>query len=161
MPLMTSPTRDWPSAILKFLGFTVLVTVAVALVSPALNAPLRLVNLAVFFLFAAIISGLSWLVMPRLGACTEGKNPLLRWTILIAALLGTGTVGTAIATAIGYYGFSLGRYVSPLRLFAGALPVALAVTVTVGVITTWIVSGRDRLEQTRAALEARSVCTCT
>jgi len=61
-----------------------------------------------------------------------------------------------MAAAIGYYGFGAGQgLVSPIVLFANTLPVALAITVVVGVITTLIVSNKERLEASRAALQAQ------
>jgi len=141
--------------ILKFIGFTLLVTAIVAAVAPSLPASDSYIDIAVFFLFTLIIGGLSWTVMPSLGAWTEPKPPPLRWTILVSALLGTGTVGTAIASAIGYYGLGVERGSPPLLLFGQTLPVALPITVVVGVITTLIVAGKDRLEISRMALETQ------
>jgi len=148
---------NWPLTVLKLIGFTALITAIVAAIAPSYWASDRHSDLAVFFLIALIISALSWSVMPTLGAWTEHKPPLLRWTILVSALLGTGTVGTAIASVIGYYrGFGVARDAfPPLLLFGNTLPVALAVTVVVGVITTLIVSNKERLEASRAALQAQ------
>jgi len=155
MSTQTMP-RHWALSIAKFFGFTLLITVIVAAIAPSYWASNRHSDLAVFFFIALIIGGLSWSVMPALGAWTEHKPPLLRWTILVAALLGTGTLGTAIAAAIGYYGFGAGRgAVSPVLLFVNTLPVALAVTLVVGVITTLIVSNKERLEASRMALQTQ------
>ncbi len=142
-------------ALLKFIGFTLLVTAVAAAIAPALPAANFTVDVAVFFLFTLIIGGLSWTFLPLLGARTEHKPPVLRWTILVAALIGTGTVGTALASAIGSYGFGVKTGVSPLLLFGETLPVALPFTVVVGVITTIIVAGKDRLEISRQALETQ------
>jgi len=151
-----SMPRHWTLNIAKFIGFTLLITAIVAAIAPSYWASNRHSDLAVFFVIALIIGGLSWSVMPTLGAWTEHKPPLLRWTILVSALLGTGTVGTAIAAAIGYYGFGAGRgLISPMVLFLNTLPVALAVTVVVGVITTLIVSNKERLEASRMALQTQ------
>ncbi|MGH9663007.1 MAG: sensor histidine kinase [Bryobacteraceae bacterium] len=109
------------------------------------------VHVAVFFLFTLIIGGLSWAIMPTLGCWTEHKPMFLRWTILVSALLGAGTVGDAIASAIGYYLFGVDR--SALHLFAESLLTALAAAVIVGAITTVIVSNKERLEGARAALQ--------
>ena len=148
--------RHWTLNIAKFIGFTVLITAIVAAIAPSYWASNRHSDLAVFFFIALIIGGLSWSVMPTLGAWTEHKPPLLRWTILVSALLATGTVGTAIAAAIRYYGFGAGKSVySPMLLFTNTLPVALAVTVVVGVITTLIVSNKERLEASRMALQTQ------
>lgn len=147
--------RKWTLDIVKFIGFTVLVTAAVAVVAPALPASSAYRDIAVFFLITFIIGGLSWSVMPALRRWTEPHPVLLRWTILVAALLGTGTAGTAIASAIGYYGFGVERGRSPLHLFGLTLPVALPITVVVGVITTLIVTGRKRLEASRTALQTQ------
>jgi hypothetical protein len=139
--------------IVKVIGFTVLVTAIATVVIPTLWMSNRHTDLAVFFLITLIIGALSWSVMPTLGAWTEHKPPLLRWTILVSALLGTGTVGTAIASAIGYYASGVERGQSPLNLFGETLPVALPITVVVGVITTVIVAGKGRLQASRAALQ--------
>ena len=80
---------------------------------------------------------------------------LLRWTILVSALVGTGTLGTAISSAIGYYGFGVERGGSPFLLFGHVLPVALPITVVVGVTTTVIVTSRKRLEASRMALQTQ------
>lgn len=146
-------SRNWPMNALKFIGFTLLVTAIAAVVAPSLPASASYIDIAVFFLITLIIGGLSWTVMPSLGEWTEHKPPLLRWTILVSALIGTGTVGTAIASAIGYYGFGVERGASPLYLLGLTLPVALPITVVVGVITTIIVAGRGRLERSREALQ--------
>ena len=145
--------RHWTLTIVKLIGFTALITTIVAAIAPSYWASNRHSDLAVFFFIALIIGGLSWTVMPALGAWTEHKPPLLRWTILVSALLGTGTAGTAIAATIGYYGFGAGR--GPILLFANALPVALPVTLVVGVITTLIVSNKERLEASRTALQTQ------
>jgi signal transduction histidine kinase len=130
--------------------------VIVAVIAPSYWASNHHSDLAVFFFIALIIGGLSWSIMPTLGAWTEHKPPLLRWTILVSALLGTGTLGTAIAAAAGYYAFGAGQGAfSPLRLFANTLPVALAITMVVGVITTLIVSSKERLEASRTALQTQ------
>ena len=147
--------RNWTLNIVKFIGFTGLVTAALAAINPSLWSSDRHSDLAVFFLITLIIGALSWSVMPTLGAWTEHKPPLLRWTILVSALLGTGTVGTAIASVIGYYrGFGVARDAfPPLLLFGNTLPIALSITVVVGVITTLIVSNKERLAASRAALQ--------
>jgi signal transduction histidine kinase len=148
--------RRWTITIVKLIGFTALITTIVAAIAPSYWASDRHSDLAVFFFIALIIGGLAWTVMPALGAWTEHKPPLLRWTILVSALLGTGTLGTAIAAAIGYYGFGAGRgAISPTVLFANTLPVALSVTVVVGVLSTLIVSNRERLEASRMALQTQ------
>jgi two-component system, LytTR family, sensor histidine kinase AlgZ len=154
---MSTPTmpRYGTLDIVKFIGFTVVLTAVVAAIVPSLPASDAYIDLAVFFLITLIISGLSWTVMPTLGEWTEHKPPLLRWTILVSALLGTGTLGTAIASAIGYYGFGVERGESPLHLFGETLPVALPITVVAGVITTLIVSNKERLEASRMALQTQ------
>jgi two-component system, LytTR family, sensor histidine kinase AlgZ len=148
--------RNWPMDILKFIGFALLVTAIAAAISPSLAASGSYIDIAVFFLFTLIIGGLSWAIMPPLGAWTENKPLLFRWTILVSALMGTGTAGTAIASAIGYYGFGgVEGGASPLHLFSKILSVALPVTVVVGVITTVIVAGKGRLETSRMALQTQ------
>jgi two-component sensor histidine kinase len=147
--------RNWALGLVKLIGFTVLVTVIAMVVIPTLWLSDRHTDVAVFFLITLIIGGLSWAVMPTLSEWTEHKTLLLRWTILVSALLGTGTVGTAIASAIGFYGFGVERGQSPLHLFGETLPVALPITVVVGVITTLIVAGRERLEASRMALQTQ------
>ena len=147
--------RNRTLEIVKFIGFTVLVTAIATAVIPTLWTSDRHADIAVFFLITLIIGGLSWLVMPALGAWTEHRPLLLRWTILVSALLGTGTAGTAIAAAIGYFGFGVDRSRPPLHLFGNTLPFALAITLVVGIITTVIVSGRDRLEASRTALQTQ------
>jgi len=155
MSTQTMP-RHWTLNIAKFIGFTVLITVIVAAIAPSYWASNRHSDLAVFFFIALIIGGMSWSVMPALGAWTERKQPLLRWTILVSALLGTGTLGTAIAAGVGYYGFGAGQgSVTPTLLFTNTLPVALAVTLVVGVITTLIVSNKERLAASRMALQTQ------
>jgi sensor histidine kinase YesM len=149
----TTMPRDWTLNVVKFIGFTMLVTAIVAAIAPSLPASDAAIDIAVFFLITLIISGLSWSVIPTLGEWTEHKPPLLRWTILVSALFGTGTLGTAIAASIGYYGFGVARGASPQHLFGETLPVALPITVVVGVITTLIVSNKERLEASRAALQ--------
>jgi two-component system sensor histidine kinase AlgZ len=152
----TTMPRHWPLNVLKVIGFTVLITAIVAAIAPSYWASNRHSDLAVFFFIALIIGGLSWSIMPALGAWTEHKPPLLRWTILVSALLGTGTLGTAIAAVIGYYAFGIARgALSPILLFTNTLPVALAVTVVAGVITTLIVSNKERLEASRMALQSQ------
>jgi two-component sensor histidine kinase len=146
---------NWPLNVVKFLGFTLLVTAIVAVVAPSLPASEASIDIAVFFLITLIIGGLSWSVMPSLGEWTEHKPPLLRWTILVSTLLGTGTLGTAIAAVIGYYGFGIARDASALHLIGETLPVALPITVVVGVITTLIVSNKERLEASRTALQTQ------
>jgi two-component system sensor histidine kinase AlgZ len=141
--------------ILKFIGFTLLITAIVVVVAPSLPASDAYIGIAVFFLFTLIIGGLSWTVMPSLGKWTENLPTPLRWSILVSALIGAGTVGTAIAAAIGYYEFGVERSASPLLLFGQTLPVAIPITVVVGVITTIIVAGRERLEISRVALETQ------
>jgi two-component sensor histidine kinase len=147
--------RNWPLDIVKFIGFTLLITTIVAAIVPALPATAGYIDIAVFFLITLIIGALSWSVMPTLAEWTEHYPPLLRWTILVSALLGTGTLGTAIAAAIGYYGFGAERDGSLLLLFGHTLPVALPITVVVGVITTLIVSNKERLVASRMALQAQ------
>jgi hypothetical protein len=152
----TAMPRSWTLNILKFIGFTVLITVIVAAIAPSYWASNHHSDLAIFFLIALIIGALSWSVMPTLGAWTEHKPPLLRWTILVSALLGTGTLGTAIASVIGYFGFGVGRGAfPPMFLFGNTLPVALPITMVVGVITTLIVSNKERLEASRMALQTQ------
>ena len=102
-----------------------------------------------------IIGGLSWMVMPTLAIETTHSPVLLRWTILVSALLGTGTVGTAITSAIGHYGFGAHRFPSALTLFGQMLPVALPITVVVGVITTVIAVSKGRLEASQLALQTQ------
>lgn len=148
-------TRNWPMDVLKFIGFTALVTAIVVAIAPSLPASEFYIDIVVFFLFTLIIGALSWAVIPSLGKWTEHKPPLLRWTILVSALLGTGTVGTAVASAIIRYGFRVERVASPLHLFGLTLPVALPITVVVGVITTIIVAGKRRLEASREALQTQ------
>jgi two-component sensor histidine kinase len=147
--------RNWTLDIVKFIGFTMLVTATVVAIAPSLPASSSAIDIAVFFLITLIIGGLSWTVMPTLGKWTAPMPALHRWTILVSALLGTGTVGTAVSSAIGYYGFGVDRGQSPLRLFSEVLPVALPITVVVGVITTLIVTGRKRLEASRMALQTQ------
>jgi two-component system sensor histidine kinase AlgZ len=148
--------RHWTLTIVKLIGFTALITAVVAAIAPSYWASDRHSDLAVFFFIALIIGGLSWSVMPALGKWTEHKPPLLRWTILVSALLGTGTLGTAIAAATGYYGFGAGRgAVSPALLFGKTLPVALSVTVVVGVISTLIISNKERLAASRMAFQTQ------
>src|SRR5579863_7235327 len=105
----TAMPRDWTLNIVKFIGFTLLVTAAVAFIAPSLPASSDYVDLAVFFLITLIIGGLSWTVMPPLGKRTANMPFPVRWTILVSALLGTGTLGAAISSAIGYYGFGVER----------------------------------------------------
>jgi two-component system sensor histidine kinase AlgZ len=138
----------------KLLGFSLLVTVVVAGVlnarfrspGPAIAAPLTS-----FLVYTLIISGLCWAVMPILGKWTEHKPLVLRWSILVGALLVLGTVGTAIAAAVIYYAF--GR--QPFVVFGLSLATALPITVVVGVVTTLIVSNKERLEISRAALQTQ------
>jgi two-component system sensor histidine kinase AlgZ len=145
--------RRWTLKLLKFIGFTVLVTAIVAAIVPRLPASNPYTDLTILFLIVLINGGLCWIVMPTLGEWTEHMPPLLRWTILVSALLATGTVGTAIASAIGQYGFGIGR--GPLRLFGVILPVSLPITVAVGVITTVIVASKERLENSQLALQTQ------
>lgn len=144
--------RRWTLDLAKFLGFTLLVTAVVA-VGLRRPRPGFGVDIAIFFLFTLIIGGLSWAIMPTLGHWTEPKPFLLRWTILVSALLSIGTVGDAIAAVIGQSWF--GPDQSVLNWFAESLFPALAVTVIVGSITTVIVSSQQRLENSRAALAAQ------
>lgn len=140
-----------PLQIVKLVGFSVLLTAIAASISPFYWASNRHSDLVAFFVISLVIGGLSWIVMPLMGAWTEHKPLVLRWTILVSALVGTGTVGTALASAIGNYGFGAGR--SAPDLFLTALPVALPVTIVAGVITTLIVSNKERLANTRSALQ--------
>src|ERR1051326_2903790 len=149
MSTATMP-RNWPLNVVKVIAFTVLITAIVAAIAPSYWASNRHSDLAVFFLISLIISSVAWIIMPVLGKWTEHQPPLLRWTTLVSALLGAGTVGSAIASAIVHYGFGAGE--SYLLLLGNTLPVALPITVTVGVITTLIVAGRERLEISRTAL---------
>lgn len=149
--------HNWPKDILKFIGFTLLVTAIVVAIAPSLPVSDSYIGIAVFFLIVLINGGLSWAVMPSLEEWTANKPLLLRWTILVTALTGTGTVGTAIASVIGYYGFGVERSASPLHFFGETLPVALPSTVIVGVITTIIIAGKDRLETSRLALQTQQL----
>jgi two-component system sensor histidine kinase AlgZ len=153
MSAQTMP-RNWPLDILKFIGFTVLVTAGVVAIAPALPASEAYVDIAIFFLITLIIGGLSWMVMPTLAIETTHSPVLLRWTILVSALLSTGTVGTAITSVIGHYGFG-DRFSSALTLFGQMLPVALPITVVVGVITTVIAVSKGRLEASQMALQTQ------
>ena len=111
------------------------------------------VYIAIFLVHALIISALCWLVIPQLGAWTEHHPWAVRWTILISALLGLAVAGTVFASLILRYTFSWVRTV-PFGIFFGeALATAVPVTIIVGVITTLIVAGRERLEGSRAALQ--------
>jgi two-component sensor histidine kinase len=152
MSTETMPLK-WTLQIAKFIGYSLLVTAVGAAMAPNWWASDRHSGLAVFFLITLIIGGLSWTVIPALGEWTEPKPVLLRWSILVSALLVTGTVGTAIAAAIGRYGFGVDRDQSLLHLFGDTLPVALPITLVVGVITTIIVAGRERLARSRMALQ--------
>jgi hypothetical protein len=147
--------RHWTLGIAKLIGFTVLVTAIGMAVIPTLWTSDRHTGVGVFFLITLIIGGLSWAVMPALSEWTEPRPPLLRWTVLVSALLGTGTAGTAIASAVGHYGFGVEQGQSPLHLFGETLPAVLPITLVVGVITTLIVAGRERLEASRMALQAQ------
>jgi two-component system, LytTR family, sensor histidine kinase AlgZ len=146
--------RKWILDLSKLLGYSLLVaSILAAILTAALRLPLRAVasSIAVNLIFTLIIGGLSWAVIPKLGAWSEHKPVLVRWPLIVIVLLCTGTVGTAIASAIGHYGFGADQ--SLWHLFGQSLIMALPVTVVVGLLTTVIQSGRDRLAASNVALQ--------
>lgn len=146
-------SRRWTLDLAKFLGFSAAVTaVALVIVVGLVRPPLAVFGSTVTasFLYTLAIAALSWAVMPILGFWTERKPALLRWTVLVGALLATGTVGSAIASRIS--SFVLGAPQSLLQLDGPSLLTAVPITVVVGVVTTLIVSNKERLENSRAEL---------
>ncbi len=103
---MPSEGSHWTLRLSKLFGYGVLITaVLVVTLLTILRVPLSAVSrmVAVYFVYTLIISALAWAVMPALGEWTEHKPLLLRWTILVAVLLGAGTLGSAIASPSAYY----------------------------------------------------------
>lgn len=146
----------WAIKVLKLASFAVMVTAvslfAMALLRAAFPSDVG-TYIAIFLVHSLIISSLCWLVMPRLGEWTGNHPWAVRWTILVTALLGSAVAGTAVASLMLRYTLPFVSTV-PFDVFFGvALETATPVTVIVGVITTLIVSGRERFEGSQAALQ--------
>jgi sensor histidine kinase YesM len=150
-------TRRWAIHLLKFAGFTLLVTAGVFVVSRFYHAvpPSQAfrVNIEMFFVYALIISGLCWLTMPYIGEYSEHWPWPLRWLAIVSVLFVLGTVGTAFATIVVHYALVQLAWVPIDLLFLRAWRTAMPFTVVVGSITTLIVVGNSRLELSRAALQ--------
>ncbi len=154
---MQSKARRWLLKTFKLLGFVLLVTLLFAVTFVAfLRVPLSAAGkmIAVYFVFIVIIGGLCWAVIPTLGEWTEHKPVLLRWAIIVAALLAAGTLGSAIASPIVHYGLGIGP-AGVFVVFAASLGSALPATLIVGVLTTIIASATDRLKVSQLALETQ------
>src|SRR5262245_11011303 len=155
---MPNEVSHWTLRLSKLFGYGLLVTgLLVITLLTILRVPLSAVSrmIAVYFVYALIISALAWSVMPALGAWSEHKPLLLRWTILVAALLGAGTLGSAIASPIAYYALHLAYPFGVLNVFGNSLMTALPVTLIAGVITTIIAASRDRLRDSQLALQTQ------
>jgi two-component sensor histidine kinase len=161
-------TRRWASNLLKFAGFSLIVTAAIFAIAMNMMpraAPLFIApNFAIYivyafastFVYAFCIGGLCWLAMPRLAGRLEGK-PALRWGILLGALIALGVLGTFLATLVMYYAYGFQLGVSLPTLFAQALRSALPITLIVGVITSIVKSGKGRLRASEAELQRQRV----
>jgi signal transduction histidine kinase len=154
---MQSKARRWLLKFSKLLGFGLLVTLLFAVTFVVfLRVPLPAVLnvITVYFVFIVIIGGICWAVIPTLGEWTESKPVVLRWAIIVAALLVAGTLGSAIASPIVHYGFRIGPG-GVFVVFAASLGQALPGTLIVGVLTTVIAAGTGRLKASQLALETQ------
>ena len=147
----------WAIDLLKLVGFTLLVTAAVFLVSSfygtVLPSPAVRVNIEMFFIYALIIGALCWLAVPHIGEYSEHWPWPLRWLTIVSALVALGAAGTALASAVVHYTLAEIEWVPIGDLFGHSWPTSVPFTVVVGVITTLIVAGNDRLELSREALQ--------
>lgn len=160
MAIVNTPVRSrYPTAVLlKLAGSTLLITAAAAAITLALVPgsvpwPAVALNIGIFFVYALIIGGLCWAVMPALGVCWEPRPWAIRWTLLLAAMLGLSIAGTALASLATHYMFPAIRQVPVSALFREGLPAAIPITIIVGVITTVIEAGKGRLAASQAALQ--------
>lgn len=148
--------RNYAQGALKLLAYSLVVTAAaMTVIAAAMRIPPQALktNVPAFFVYTLVIGGLSWAIVPIWGKRTEHYHPLLRWTILTGVLLATGTLGSAIASGFALYAFRLeGTLVS---LFRDSLVTALPVTCVVGVLSTVIQAGRERLKTSELAVQTQ------
>jgi sensor histidine kinase YesM len=115
-----------------------------------------LVSLAHSIVYTACICGLAGSVMPWLAQRLTDRRPLVRWTVLVLALLATAVVGTAVAaTILVATGLESGSTIA--AVFLAHLRIVVLIALTIGVGITLYESLRFRLEATTTQLREREL----
>ena len=153
------PTRRWGRDLLFLAGFSLMVTFIVYAfwVSQGGTGPLPASarGFAQGLLYAILIGGFSWLLVPQVAHAVWQRHPVARWGTIVASLLATSFLGTTLAAAILYFGFGVDNGVAFPALLRAANRSTLPITLMVGVVMTIIEANKHRLQATELKLRTQ------
>src|SRR6266581_8287832 len=141
-----SPSR-LKRRLIRFVSFSILITAAITMIVGGFPAGWR--ELVTDFLYSLTysisIGGLAWLVMPRLGPHMGRMKPVVRWTLVVVAMIAIAVAGFLLALAI-FATIGVLPWARYWTNFWGGLRLVTVISVVIGVSVVLYESMKYRLQ---------------